>query len=700
MATRTGNDNHHGLVSDRSKDQNQEHSSFPRTGSDTAAPIAKVLNNDAPAPYIAQPSNPAHNFSTKPFSGRLIDLLLDTPASPTVRERVDYLPAEARPADSNHSVIQLPKLPQLAAKKTQRPRIPPLLQGLHQPPPLPPSDRLFPPITSDKNAFTNSSRDRGSFDSRAGTRLSPPVKTNGAFNTATAVSNNDESCREKNLQKSRTGTNIPDTEETHGSHDTTSSRERVQEGVPSKPGRQRRRWSKQETKDLLVGVSRYGIGSWKKILQSPDLNFHGRTAVDLKDRFRVCCPSEASKKNKSKQRSSATESQNDLSSKVLAPLSEANRPHHQNPNGDALSPPEPEPKKKRKSGSNTVALQLADIGISGPFAKKYRRPQCKFSAVDDLNLLKGFEKHGSVWRAICDDAELGLGTRRPTDLRDRFRIKYPEKFAESGHKLKAKHDKIISEQRAANKEREQQTQSLQADETTSPQSAKRITCYTSEVERLTRPNDSLPDMTFLSPPNQTSRSNDNTPYTFNPFPAMFDDYGSLEHDEFSNSPIILNRDILQWADANHTSSYNQVLAHGTGDQPSRSSNTMDGNHLNNTWNAFPPRSTDLSKTALPSTCIPSSRPSLPNELPTHTPSTSLTMPTTHTTTNANNPSHLGATAPAKNSLPQTPNLPTIVFPHVPAASARNTLHNLPTPADLLLGVEEDAPGFLMDSFSR
>ena len=34
-------------------------------------------------------------------------------------------------------------------------------------------------------------------------------------------------------------------------------------------------------------------------------------------------------------------------------------------------------------------------------------------------------------------------------------------------------------------------------------------------------------------------------------------------------------------------------------------------------------------------------------------------------------------------MPQTPNLPNIVFPHVPAASARNTVHNLPGPAHLL-----------------
>ncbi|PVH97603.1 hypothetical protein DM02DRAFT_468471, partial [Periconia macrospinosa] len=50
--------------------------------------------------------------------------------------------------------------------------------------------------------------------------------------------------------------------------------------------RKRNKWSEQETKDLLVGVSRFGIGNWKKILQCPDFTFNQRTAVDLKDRFR------------------------------------------------------------------------------------------------------------------------------------------------------------------------------------------------------------------------------------------------------------------------------------------------------------------------------------------------------------------------------------------------------------------------------
>ncbi|KAF2856539.1 hypothetical protein T440DRAFT_1826 [Plenodomus tracheiphilus IPT5] len=674
--------------SDQSKDHNHEYSSVQRTGPETGAPIAKVLNTDAPIPYLPQQSSVAHSFSATPFSGRLIDLLLDTPESPTVREKIDYLPGELRPSESNHSVIQLPKLPQLAAKKTQRPRIPPLLQGLHQPPPLPPSDRLFPPITSDKNAFNNSSRERGSFDSRSRPNLSP-VKSSNSSSASTVISNTFRGREENNLQQSQVASKNFESSETDGSYDTTSSKSKVQDDVPIKPGRRRRRWSEQETKDLLVGVSRYGIGSWKKILQSSDFNFHGRTAVDLKDRFRVCYPNETSKTSKTKAKKSVSEAQSELSPKAVHQPPDNGTHSHQSPSGDAPSPSEPEPVKKRKvSEPITVASKMAEVGISGPFVKRPRRPQCKFSAQDDVNLLKGFEKYGSVWRAIRNDADLGFQFRRPTDLRDRFRIKYPEKFAKSGHKVKAKHDKLVVERQVADKEQEQQAPLQKTPKSTPPQTAKRNSWFTSDAERLARPNESIPDTTFLSPTNPTSRSNDTTPYTFNPFPTMFDDYGSLEHDEFSNSPIILNRDILQWADANHTSTYNHISTHGISDTATKSNSSLDGNHFN-TWAGIQGQSTDVSMTAYP---LSTSRPSLPSDLHGHGRSTSgnlMSAVYNNTTMNSSSLTTGTMSAMTKNNMLNAPNLPTIVFPYVPAASARNTLHNLPTPADLLSGVEDD-----------
>jgi hypothetical protein len=51
--------------------------------------------------------------------------------------------------------------------------------------------------------------------------------------------------------------------------------------------RKRRPWTGEETRDLLLGVERYGAGHWKEILSDPEFNFDNRTNLDLKDRYRT-----------------------------------------------------------------------------------------------------------------------------------------------------------------------------------------------------------------------------------------------------------------------------------------------------------------------------------------------------------------------------------------------------------------------------
>lgn len=51
-----------------------------------------------------------------------------------------------------------------------------------------------------------------------------------------------------------------------------------------------RKWTEEETNDLLRGVVKCGIGNWTTILAQPELKFNQRSAANLKDRFRVCCP--------------------------------------------------------------------------------------------------------------------------------------------------------------------------------------------------------------------------------------------------------------------------------------------------------------------------------------------------------------------------------------------------------------------------
>ena len=244
-----------------------------------SAPLAHLLNNDITALYNSHQQHAGYlpqNASAAAFSGKLVDLLLDPADVPNSHRRTESnqqqhgdanMPSAVGPAE-NH-LIQLPKPPQLPKQTTKRPRIPPLLQGLHQPPPLPPAERLFPPITENVRAETDVAGQEKQKDDAEPTTTVPAKQVN----TTLCV----------------------DVEQT--------------ESAKKTKVRKRRKWSDEETKDLLVGVSRFGIGSWKKILQCEEFQFHGRTAVDLKDRFRVCCPGEGLKARKDarKDRSKAIE---------------------------------------------------------------------------------------------------------------------------------------------------------------------------------------------------------------------------------------------------------------------------------------------------------------------------------------------------------------------------------------------------------
>lgn len=240
------------------------------------APIAQVLNNEATMLHNPPPG------ATAPFSGRLVDLLLDGSEEISKRREWEQRPIQTGLPVGEGSVIKLPKLPQLPQKTVKRPRIPPLLQGLHQPPPLPPEGRLFPPITSENNAFPRGQGERLSYDTyieeipgrtediraRPGTdvvevmaRVSQSDKTKGEHREVLKI--------------------LPLTSATGVKESAESNRGTLLEcSGKKKRNKKRNKWSETETRNLLVGVSRFGIGNWKKILQDPEFEFNGRTAVD------------------------------------------------------------------------------------------------------------------------------------------------------------------------------------------------------------------------------------------------------------------------------------------------------------------------------------------------------------------------------------------------------------------------------------
>jgi hypothetical protein len=71
---------------------------------------------------------------------------------------------------------------------------------------------------------------------------------------------------------------------------------------------------------------------------------------------------------------------------------------------------------------------LAQLGIKEPFKKSGRRERKPFSEEEDRAILQGFQIFGPAWSRILKDPRFNLTGRRPTDLRDRLRNKYPGKY--------------------------------------------------------------------------------------------------------------------------------------------------------------------------------------------------------------------------------------------------------------------------------
>ncbi|EEB06858.1 myb family protein [Schizosaccharomyces japonicus yFS275] len=158
--------------------------------------------------------------------------------------------------------------------------------------------------------------------------------------------------------------------------------EAVHSGRTRKP---RVKWSEEETNNLLQGCRVHGVGNWKKILTDERFHFSNRSPNDLKDRFRTIFPEEY---------------------------------------------------RKLYPNAKTHTGRQQKIALTSGFSKKTRKERQQFTPEEDERLLEGFFLHGPCWTRIRKDASLGLQTRRSTDLRDRFRNAFPERYAAAGFKLK------------------------------------------------------------------------------------------------------------------------------------------------------------------------------------------------------------------------------------------------------------------------
>lgn len=95
-------------------------------------------------------------------------------------------------------------------------------------------------------------------------------------------------------------------------------------------------------------------------------------------------------------------------------------------------PPSPTGKPPRLSNKSKSAL--ASLGIPEPqyVDKPRKRSRRPFTSSEDEALLKGYAVHGFQWTSIQQDERLNLGHRKATDLRDRFRTKFPHAYREGG----------------------------------------------------------------------------------------------------------------------------------------------------------------------------------------------------------------------------------------------------------------------------
>ncbi|KAH8158277.1 hypothetical protein CIB48_g9979 [Xylaria polymorpha] len=335
--------------------------------------------------------NENYALGDRPFPTHVSSQDLRMILEDTSPENIEDVSTKKRPVKED-----FPQLPQPPKKqKATTHMFPPIIVGLLEPPS---NAALFPPISS------------ASFENH------PPSDPPQALS----------------LTKTPEGQGIP--EDTVGPSPPPDPERTPTGKVKRRAAKPRRKWSEEETNHLLLGVSKHGVGRWTDILEDPGYRFNERTAGDLKDRFRTCCPEElrGSAIAKSDTPESTIVSKGErrprkglMSENILNDTEEEIDVDRVWPgqNDLELAP------KQRKSRAHRKKLEdLAELGIKGPFKKSQRRERRPFSEQDDREILEGFELYGPHWTKIQRDPRFNLKTRQPTDLRDRLRNKYPEKF--------------------------------------------------------------------------------------------------------------------------------------------------------------------------------------------------------------------------------------------------------------------------------
>ncbi|KAL6885993.1 hypothetical protein GGI43DRAFT_418692 [Trichoderma evansii] len=368
----------------------QDDAPLPSSSSLYASAVAAV-STAAVSASIAASTSTSTSTTTSAFASTSTSQTPPAAASTSTTSPSTTSNSKKRPAiHIKDDFLQLPQ-PAKKPKAHQAPFMPPIINGLFEPPP---NVALFPPIASSVFDDTDAGQSKLLHElsySPPGPRLSPEP--------------------DQPVPKPRT------------------SRKRS-----SKP---RRKWSEEETNHLLMGVDRHGVGRWTNILDDPDFLFNSRSAGDLKDRFRTCCPEEmrvtdadktkarakGPSANKTSSPSKSEQPDDESADTVMTDAGDALPTKDQLPSSSPVRPDDPPAKKSR--AHRMKVSDLVGLGITGPFKKARRRERTTFTSRDDQEILQGLETYGPTWSKIQRDKRFHLGNRKPTDLRDRVRNKYP-----------------------------------------------------------------------------------------------------------------------------------------------------------------------------------------------------------------------------------------------------------------------------------
>lgn len=323
----------------------------------------------------------------------------------TKEQTEDATPKKRQRAPTVHQEFNGPLLPNPVKKrKSAQQVVPPIISGLLEPPQ---DAAVFPPIVGHYNDAEPSS--------------SNPFKDYLTMDMVRPLGPSAEPDKPDKQEKATRGR------------------------AKRRTGKPRRKWSEEETKNLLLGVHKHGVGKWTSILEDPEYTFNDRTAGDLKDRFRTCCPAELreqlGRKDDSSERQKTTPKtkpqksgvplENILNEHILANKQDLGYTK-KGPSSIASLYHDSEPADQKKSKGRAHRKNIEDLevlGINAPFKRSERRERRPFTEQDDREILDGLRWYGPAWTKIQRDTRFHLSTRQPTDLRDRVRNKYPELYA-------------------------------------------------------------------------------------------------------------------------------------------------------------------------------------------------------------------------------------------------------------------------------